>query len=128
MRIFVLAVLMLTVGTVRAQQPEPDFERLLAEVNQARAQRGLRPFILDRNLARGALACAIQRARYRISGHTPNDFAYLPPGVSAAAGGCAAWPQSMGWGACCTYDNYRYAGAAWAIGPDGRRYMQLFVR
>jgi len=100
----------------------------LDEVNATRAQRGLRPFILDPALAQGAQAAANYRAANRMEGHTSNDFAFLPPGSSAAAGGCAAWSPSMGWGACCTYDNYTYAGAGWAYGLDGRRYMHLFVR
>lgn len=100
----------------------------LAEVNAARARRGLRPFLHDPLLTEGARRCAGERARRRIQGHLANDFAYLPSGAQASAGGCAAWEPSMGWGACCTYDNYTYAGAAWAIGADGRRYMHLFVR
>lgn len=100
----------------------------LAEVNAARARKGLRPFIADPQLTRGARACAKARAQRLIEGHTANDFSYLPSGASAQAAGCAAWPQGAGWGACCTYENWTYAGAAWAIGSDGRRYMHLFVR
>ena len=61
-------------------------------------------------------------------GHTSNDFTALPSGAYAAATGCAAWTPDWGWGACCTYENWTYAGAAWTTGRDGRRYMHLFVR
>jgi hypothetical protein len=103
-------------------------QQVLDEVNATRAARGLRPFILDENLTRAAMACAVYRAKNRMDGHTSNDFGFLPPGAHASAAGCAAWPVGMGWGSCCTYDNYVYAGAAYCIGPDGRRYMHLFVR
>lgn len=101
---------------------------VLAEVNTLRAQRGLPAFVLDENLARGATACAIHRAQRRIEGHTSNDFSFLPPGSHARGAGCAAWPVSMGWGSCCIYDRATHAGAGFCIGPDGRRYMHLFVR
>jgi hypothetical protein len=71
------------------------------------------------------MACAAHRAANRIEFHTSNDFAF---GGGARATGCAAWPQGMGWGSCCTFESYTYAGAAWAIGADGRRYMSLFCR
>ena len=100
----------------------------LAEVNAARTARGLRSFVKDVNLTAGAINVAEFRASRLMAGHTGNDFAGLPTGCQASAAGCAAWEPSWGWGACCTYDNYRYAGAAWAVGRDGRRYMQLFVR
>jgi hypothetical protein len=100
----------------------------LAEVNAARAARGLRPFIKDANLTAGAVNVADFRAKHLIQGHTADDFHGLPPGAVATAAGCAAWEPSWGWGACCTYENYTYAGAAWAQGKDGRRYMHLFVR
>jgi hypothetical protein len=100
----------------------------LAEVNAARAARGLKPFIYDHDLYRAAAGCADFRAERLIPGHTSNDFAALPAGANATAAGCAAWEPSWGWGACCTYDNYTYAGAAFAIGRDGRRYMHIFVR
>jgi hypothetical protein len=103
-------------------------EDALAEVNAARAARGLRPFIEDPDLTAGAINVADYRAERLMAGHTRNDFAGLPPGCRATSAGCAAWEPSWGWGACCTYDNFRYAGAAWAMGRDGRRYMQLFVR
>ena len=68
------------------------------------------------------------RANVLCSGHTASDFAGLPAGTSAAAGGCGALEPSWGWGTCCTFDNHMYAGAAIAYGRDGKRYMQIFVR
>lgn len=103
-------------------------QQVLDEVNATRATRGLPPFILDEDLTRGAMACAVFRAQHRLDGHTANDFGFLPPGAHASAAGCAAWPVGSGWGSCCTYDNYHFAGAAFCVGPDGRRYMHLFVR
>ena len=100
----------------------------LAEVNAARKARGLRPFIHDPDLTAAALVCAKLRAKHRIAGHTGNDFAALRRGVRASAAGCAAWAPSWGWGSCCTYEGYRYAGAAVVVGADGVRYMHLFVR
>jgi len=100
----------------------------LAEVNAKRAARGLPPFIEDPNLTAGAKNLADFRAARLISGHTSNDFNGLPVGTSASAAGCGALAPSWGWGSCCTYDRYRYAGAAWAWGRDGKRYMHIFVR
>ncbi|HEX4592196.1 MAG TPA: hypothetical protein VH120_19840 [Gemmataceae bacterium] len=100
----------------------------LDEVNAARAARGLRPFIRDAYLTAGAVQAAEFRAARLIEGHTANDFAALPPGGFATSAGCAAWEPGTGWGSCCTYEQYTYAGAAYARGRDGRRYMHLFVR
>jgi len=106
----------------------PSGDDALAEVNAVRAARRLPPFIKDDNLTIAAYTAAKHRARHLCSGHTSNDFACLPAGCSASAAGCAAWHPSDGWGSCCTYDSYTYAGAAWALGKDGKRYMHLFVR
>jgi hypothetical protein len=100
----------------------------LDEVNAVRAARGLRPFVRDNELTRAAAGCADFRAERLIAGHTSNDFTALPSGAYAAATGCAAWTPDWGWGSCCTYENWTYAGAAWTTGRDGRRYMHLFVR
>ncbi|HEX3149015.1 MAG TPA: hypothetical protein VHR66_13120 [Gemmataceae bacterium] len=100
----------------------------LKEVNAVRAARGLKPYIYDEGLARAAAGCATYRAERLMAGHTNNDFSALPAGSTASAAGCAAWEPGMGWGACCTYDNYTYCGAAWKLGRDGKRYMHLFVR
>lgn len=100
----------------------------LVEVNRARARRGLRPFRHDPLLTIAAERCAKIRAARRIQGHLPNDFKYLPPGTTAKSAGCGALEPSWGWGTCCTYENYTYAGAAMAWGSDGKRYMHLFVR
>ena len=131
MRLVVMSALLLALPALAPAQnltSVASAQQVLDEVNATRAARGLPPFMLDENLARGATACAVFRAQNRIEGHTPNDFRFLPPGTSARAGGCAAWPVGMGWGSCCTYDNYQFAGAAFCVGPDGKRYMHLFVR
>src|SRR5262249_51767015 len=129
MRIVILSVLVLpALAAAEAVRGVATAQQVLDEVNAARAARGLRAFLLDENLARAANECAVYRAKNRMDGHTPNDFGFLPPGAQARAAGCAAWPVSMGWGSCCTYENYQYAGAAWCVGPDGKRYMHLFVR
>lgn len=101
------------------------------EVNVYRAQRGLRPFIRDEGLSIAAGRAAYYRAMHRIEGHVGGgmgDFQFVPAGSYATSAGCAAWPPEMGWGSCCVRDNYTYAGAAWAMGSDGQRYMHLFVR
>lgn len=100
----------------------------LDEVNAERAKRGLKPFIRDALLTQAAHTCAQLRAKRFIHGHLSSDFDYLPAGAHAIAAGCGALEPSWGWGSCCTYDNYTYAGAAWVMGSDGRRYMHLFVR
>ena len=100
----------------------------LDAVNEVRMRRGLRPFARCPDLSIAAHSAASYRAARRMAGHTTNDFAHLPSGVTASAAGCAAWPVELGWGACCTYENWTYAGAAWVIGADGQRYMHLFVR
>lgn len=100
----------------------------LDEVNAQRAARGLRPYLRDEGLMQAARSCAQFRAANGLSGHTSNDFAFVPAGSWASSAGCAACPAAFGWMSCCVYDNYTYAGAAWATGRDGKRYMHLFVR
>ena len=100
----------------------------LQEVNARRTQRGLPPYQEDPGLTAAAEAAARFRAARLLAGHTANDFAFLPPGTSATAAGCAAWEPSWGWGSCCSEEMHRYAGAGWCLGRDGRRYMHLFVR
>src|SRR5262245_3591146 len=103
----------------------------LGEVNAARAARGLPPFVEDAGLTTAATGAARYRAANRLAGHVPGpmgDFQFLPAGSWAWAAGCAAWEPVWGWGSCCTYEPWRYAGAAAAVGGDGLRYMHLFVR
>lgn len=106
-------------------------EAALKEVNAKRAARGLRPYIYDAGLDKAAQACAEFRAARMIFGHCPGqmgDFAFVPKGVQCTAGGCAAYPDRYGWMSCCVYDSYRYAGAAWVRGKDGKRYMHIMCR
>lgn len=101
----------------------------LDEVNQVRAERGLPPFQRDDGLTIAAKGAAEYRATNLVEGHVSfSDFTFVPEGTSATAAGCAAWPQGMGWGSCCTYEAHSHAGAAKCIGRDGRVYMHLFVR
>lgn len=100
----------------------------LADLNRQRAQRGMRPYIEDPLLTQAAQAAASFRASRGMEGHTGNDFQFVPGGTSAQAAGCAAWPPSMGFGACCCFEGWTYAGAATVIGRDGRAYHHLFVR
>jgi hypothetical protein len=97
-------------------------------VNAERAKRGLRPYIRDDGLMAAAASAAAFRASRRIAGHTSNDFAHLPAGSSATAAGCAAWYPEWGFGACCMYEGWTYAGAAKVMGSDGKFYCHLFVR
>jgi hypothetical protein len=98
----------------------------LDEVNALRARRGLRPYVRDPNLTEGARRLAAARAAGRVFGHLANDFALIPG--PAACTGCAAYPPSYGWMSCAVYDSYTYAGAAWVMGADGKRYMHLVCR
>lgn len=108
---------------------DPAATEALDEVNALRARYHLAPFVRDEDLTVAAKAAASYRAARLLSGHTANDFVFLPAGAQADAAGCAAWPDSWGWGACCPLDRGNYAaGAAWARGRDGKRYMHLFVR
>lgn len=116
-----------SVTTTKAT-PTTGSDDALAEVNRQRAARGLRPYVNDPLLNAAARACAAFRAAHWIHGHTNSDFAFLPPGAHATSAGCAALEPSWGFAACCVYDNYTYAGAAWVMGSDGRRYNHIFVR
>src|SRR6476659_5544608 len=126
MRIVILSALFLVLpglDTADEVRTVATAQQVLDEVNATRAARGLTPFLLDQNLARAASDCAIYRARNRMDEHTPNDFGFLPAGTQARSAGCAAGPIGLGWGSCCTYDNYQYAVAGYCIGPDGKRDM-----
>jgi hypothetical protein len=123
MRTLLLSVVLLL--TASAAQAATD---ALDEVNAVRARRGLPAYQRDEALTVAASKAADFRAARHIAGHTSNDFGFVPSGTSATAAGCAAWTPGMGWGSCCTYERWRHAGAAWAMGRDGRRYMHLYVR
>lgn len=122
------AVAQVTAAQATPAAPSGQAVDALHEVNAERAKRGLRPFIHDPHLTAGAVNVAHFRATHLIRGHTANDFGGLPAGATAKAAGCGALESSWGWGSCCTFDSYTYAGAAVITGRDNRRYMQIFVR
>ena len=99
----------------------------LDEVNRQRAEHGLHAYLRDDGLMLAAAKCAAYRAANGIRGHTNNDFNFLPKGAFSNHAGCAAWQS--GFGACFIFDSgFKYAGAAYSIGPDGLRFCQIFVR
>lgn len=109
-------------------RPEEVFDGL-DELNAYRAKKNLPAFRRDDGLTQAAKAAALYRAKHLLAGHTANDFHFLPEGSHADAAGCGALPDSWGWGTCCMDDSgSKWAGAAWARGSDGQRYMHLFVR
>lgn len=90
-------------------------ENALAEVNEARAKRGLKPYIYDATLAKAALECAKYRAARHMAGHCDGqrgDFGFLPSGydTNGVVGGCAGLEPSWGFQACAMFDNYTYCG------------------
>lgn len=99
----------------------------LVQVNNRRANSGLRPYLRDEGLTQAAHAVATFRARHGIIGHTNNDFAFLPAGTQVLAVGCGAHPPDMGFLSCAMYDHATYAGAATVIGSDGRAYHHLYI-
>ena len=112
-------------------KPEPKIiidDSALNEVNTWRARRGLRPYIYDECLTIAARGAAAFRAANLLFGHTSNDMSFLPSGSYATTAGCAAYEAHYGWLSCCMDDNYTFAGAAWAMGRDGKRYMHIFCR
>ena len=104
----------------------------LDEVNRWRQSHGLIPFIRDHLLTIGADKCAKYRATNLIRGHTDNDFAF---GGGPSQTGAGAWRPGLvttsgeTFGACLTDSrSHTYAGASYAYGSDGLRYMSLFCR
>lgn len=106
----------------------PDAFDALDQVNAQRASRGLPPYLRDDALTAAARAAAGFRAGNLLFGHSSNDFAFLPPGASCDAAGCAAYPDAYGFMACEVYGNYTHAGAFSVRGRDGKLYHHLFVR
>ena len=98
-------------------------------LNAKRARMGLQPYLRDDGLTIGALNAAAFRASHLMFGHTSSDFSFLPPGSHASSAGCAGNGPQWGFMACNdTSRRFTYAGAAYAMGRDGRMYCHLFVR
>ncbi len=121
-KIVVVTCLALLLGAAFARADDA-----IDAANAARAQRGLPAFVRDDGLTAAAEAAASYRASYGITGHTGNDFQFLPAGASAPCAGCAAWPDGMGFGSCALYESWTYAGAATVRGRNGLLFHHLFV-
>ena len=116
------------IGSDSIPTPTTAITDALDEVNAKRATRGLPPYIRDDGLTIAAQRAADARAASLTFGHTSNDFAFLPVGCSADSAGCAAYPPEYGWLSCLIWENARYAGAAYTVGVDGRRFMHIYIR
>ncbi len=102
----------------------------LDEVNALRRARGIPELVFDATLAEAAQKCAEWRAARGVSGHTPNDFDFLPDRNYrlAVATGCAAWDVGDRFAACGLFDpKYKVAGAA-VVEKNGKRYTHVFYR
>ena len=99
----------------------------MADVNARRAAAGLKPFILDPELMEAAKNAASCRASILCTGHLQNDYAAGGPGYPASVSGCGVMQYGM-FLSCGSEDRKTYAGAAKALGKDGRWYCHLFVR
>jgi hypothetical protein len=118
-----------TVSVAADAKPGDACDDALDLVNKDRVAWGLRPFIRDDALTRAAAACVKWRAQRFVSGHTGDDFMFVPEGESATAAGANIDSRpGGGWATCCTDEGWTYAGAAWAVDSYGRLYMHLFVR
>ena len=108
--------------------PKPEVHDGLEEVNRLRRAHGVAEFERDLELNNAAIKLSLHRAKHLIAGHSDDDFGFLWDRKSADASGVGAAKDEWGWCTCCMLDKYRYAGAAWARGRDGQRYMSIFVR
>jgi hypothetical protein len=64
------------------------------KMNARRSSMGLYAYVEDPALQAAAEACVQFKAQNCLSGHTGNDFAFLPAGASAKAAGADGSPQS----------------------------------
>lgn len=126
MRKFIALILTLLLSNACIAQ-QPAIVDSLEEVNTMRASYGLKPFLWDRHLTAAAMGTARWRAQNLSFGHL-DDFYFVPDGTRADACGCAAYEASFGWLSCCMTSDYQFAGAAYVLGRDGKRYMSLAVR
>lgn len=112
----------------RAVVPVGEAVDALAEVNAARAARGLRPYLRDDGLTVAAKAAAKYRAERGIRGHCNSDFVFLPAGAHSNCAGCAALDASWKFQACEQFGRWTYCGAASVQGADGRMYHHAFYK
>ena len=93
------------------------------EVNEWRRRSGLPPFIEDPAMTQ----FAAMKARYRAERNLRDGH----QGPSAPAGwheGTGEAQPMWGWLTCEMESDFRYAGAAMCVGPDGTRFMVLVCR
>lgn len=101
----------------------------MADLNARRASYGLPPMRTDPQLLQAAMNAASCRASLRCAGHLLNDYDALPqgvPGYPSCVSGCGVYDGMFL--SCGSDDRRQLAGAAKALGSDGRWYCHLFVK
>lgn len=98
----------------------------IADLNARRAMYHLPPFKTDPVLLQAAMKAASCRAALRCAGHLKNDYDASTIGYPQAVSGCGVY--NMMFLSCGSDDRKQFAGAAKALGTDGKWYCHLFVR
>lgn len=98
----------------------------MADLNARRAMYRLPPMKTDPVLLQAAMKAASCRAALRCAGHLLNDYDASTIGYPYCVSGCGVY--NMMFLSCGSDDRKQYAGAAKALGTDGKWYCHLFVR
>jgi uncharacterized protein YkwD len=121
--------------TVTAATPEPcsvltaGESQIVAESNEARAQAGVAPLVVDCRLMASARRHARRMAREMNMRHSGDNVAEnVAAGQKNAREAVVVWLRSPGHRANILSRSYRRVGVAGFIGPDGRAYwVQQFA-
>lgn len=98
----------------------------MADLNARRAMYHLPPFKTDPQLLQSAMNAASCRAALRCEGHLRNDYDASSVKYPQAVSGCGVYNYMFL--SCGSDDRKQFAGAAKALGSDGKWYCHLFVR
>lgn len=98
----------------------------MSDLNKRRAMYGLPPMKTDPVLLQAAMNAASCRAALRCEGHLKNDYDASSVKYPQVVSGCGVY--NMMFLSCGSDDRKQFAGAAKALGSDGKWYCHLFVK